>query len=376
MKKCLKTLAAVLCCTSLFTACSNEDNSDESPVEAYAKATEVIARYSISTNEEMLAALDLTIEYYDDRGHILTEALTSDGFSRYYVTGMHSPVGACLKASLKEGVDLSGVEKFTMSSYFGFWAYAHDGIRGFMIGLDYDEQYKLDIEMRGDEVASWLEEHNGILSSCVVEFSWDGFDSEMRTWSTVSLSSIKAAVNAGIDCSKHLGKYVNSSGYIIPNPEYAVGRVAYISNEPVDIDPSAENTRILVLANSDLGEFQWKKELSGGEDNFTQTNSMHGLQFCSTHNDDLYPAAKAAYNWDAGKPSGATNWFLPSMQQMTLMLPVAKTDGTGKMSSGHYWVANENLPVVHAANYYDFEEGSWHSAAKTDNLKVRACYAY
>lgn len=375
MKKCLMTLAAVLCCTFLFTACSNVDNSGEPSVEAYAKATKTIAGYSFHTSEEMLAALDLTIEYYDNRGKIQTEALTSKGFSFSLETGLPSTVGACLKAKLKEGVDLSGVENFTMSSYFSYYAYAYDDVRGFSIGYQDNEQQQ-DINMRGDEVASWLEEHDGILTSCVIEYPRDGFGPEMRTWSTVSLSSIKAAFNAGIDCSEHLGKYVNSSGYIIPNPEYAVGRVAYISNEPVDIDLSAENTRILVLANSDLGDFQWKKEISGGEDNFTQTNSMHGLQFCSTHNNDLYPAAKAAYNWDAGRPSGATNWFLPSMQQMTLMLPVAKAEGTGKMSSGHYWVANENLPVVHAANYYDFREGGWHAVAKTDNLKVRACYAY
>ena len=58
MKKCLMTLAAVLCCTFLFTACSNVDNSGEPSVEAYAKATKTIAGYSFHTSEEMLAALD------------------------------------------------------------------------------------------------------------------------------------------------------------------------------------------------------------------------------------------------------------------------------------------------------------------------------
>ena len=193
-----------------------------------------------------------------------------------------------------------------------------------------------------------------------------------------SLSDIRQAAKDGFDCSKYLGQYVDASGNLTPNPLNAIGRVAYVSEKPVDVDASAVETRILVLALTDVGSFQWKKTELAGESAYNDPNVMCGLDFCSKYNNESYPAAYATYNWDAGRPSGSTNWFLPSQAQWNKMLGVAKMDGTGQMSTGRYWAANEssNALLTNSAMSYDFETGSWQEMIKIAELKVRACFAY
>ena len=193
-----------------------------------------------------------------------------------------------------------------------------------------------------------------------------------------SLSDIRQAAKDGFDCSKYLGQYVDASGNLTPNPLNAIGRVAYVSEKPVDVDASAAETRILVLALTDVGSFQWKKTELAGESAYNNPNVMCGLDFCSKYNNESYPAAYATYNWDAGRPSGSTNWFLPSQAQWNKMLGVAKMDGTGQMSTGRYWAANEssNALLTNSAMSYDFETGSWQEMIKNAELKVRACFAY
>lgn len=193
-----------------------------------------------------------------------------------------------------------------------------------------------------------------------------------------SLSDIRQAAKDGFDCSKYLGQYVDASGNLTPNPLNAIGRVAYVSEKPVDVDASAAETRILVLALTDVGSFQWKKTELAGESAYNDPNVMCGLDFCSKYNNESYPAAYATYNWDARRPSGSTNWFLPSQAQWNKMLGVAKMDGTGQMSTGRYWAANEssNALLTNSAMSYDFETGSWQEMIKNAELKVRACFAY
>lgn len=193
-----------------------------------------------------------------------------------------------------------------------------------------------------------------------------------------SLSDIRQAAKDGFDCSEYLGQYVDASGNLTPNPVNAIGRVAYVSGKPVDVDASAAETRILVLALTDVGPFQWKKLELPGEFAYNDPNVMCGLDFCSKYNNESYPAAYAAYNWDASKPTGSTNWFLPSQAQWDKMLEVAKMDGTGQMSTGRYWAANEssNALLTNSAMFYDFETGSWQEMIKSAELKVRACFAY
>lgn len=204
---------------------------------------------------------------------------------------------------------------------------------------------------------------------------------ENDTWTVappISLAELKESAKYGLDYSKYLGQYVDASGNVTPYPINAIGRVAYVSEEPVDVDASAAETRILVLALNDIGSFQWKKLELPGESAYNDPNVMCGLDFCSIYNNESYPAAYAAYNWDASKPTGSTNWFLPSQAQWDKMLEVAKMDGTGQMSTGRYWAANEssNALLTNSAKFYDFETGSWQEMIKNAELKVRACYAY
>ena len=66
MKNNLMALAAALCCSVLFTAC-NKDNGGQTPEED-TKPAYALMDYALTVGDDMLSALNLTIEYYDADG--------------------------------------------------------------------------------------------------------------------------------------------------------------------------------------------------------------------------------------------------------------------------------------------------------------------
>ena len=331
--------ATLICSMGVFTSCSKDDPTEvggdminpmpsESDIIDTWKVTNVTKGETFQEGQILVINADHTISYYHD----------------YHFYGDWTLDKYNFEAQL-EG-----------SAYRYFFVFNMSLIKG------EDHKIKVNgyINLFGDKVLVRFEDVQFILEPLT------------------SLSDIRQAAKDGFDCSKYLGQYVDASGNLTPNPLNAIGRVAYVSEKPVDVDASAAETRILVLALTDVGSFQWKKTELAGESAYNDPNVMCGLDFCSKYNNESYPAAYATYNWDAGRPSGSTNWFLPSQAQWNKMLGVAKMDGTGQMSTGRYWAANEssNALLTNSAMSYDFETGSWQEMIKNAELKVRACFAY
>ena len=81
MKIKMMTLAAVFCCalsSTLFTACgSDDDDNDNNKVQVdEKKPVAVVKEYKFDVSDDMLAMLDITVEYYDENCKLQTEKLT------------------------------------------------------------------------------------------------------------------------------------------------------------------------------------------------------------------------------------------------------------------------------------------------------------
>ena len=66
MKKNLMTLAAVLCCTALFTSCGK--NNPDQPEAPDTTPVSAVMTYKFTVTEDLFNAFTLTVEYYDAAG--------------------------------------------------------------------------------------------------------------------------------------------------------------------------------------------------------------------------------------------------------------------------------------------------------------------
>lgn len=125
MKKILMTLAAVLCCTTLFTSCEktlpdqpDAPTKDTTPVAA-------VMEYSFSVTDDLFNAFDLTVEYYDATGAVKTETMTSKAWAKTVKANqLPATLGARLFIKLKSGFDSSKEGIFSAKHAYDYEYYA------------------------------------------------------------------------------------------------------------------------------------------------------------------------------------------------------------------------------------------------------------
>lgn len=179
MKKMMMTLAAVLSCATLFTACDKNNGGLTPDVEDNTPVA-VMMDYSLTVGDDMLSTMDLTIEYYDANGAVKTEQMTQKSWTKSIKAQLPATVGARLKARLKDGVDVSDRDKFTAAygyNYNGFAVTAKDGVVGDIVNHGTSSS----LDMKGDKVADWLERHADGLVKFAFDFDKDG-KSSGRSW--------------------------------------------------------------------------------------------------------------------------------------------------------------------------------------------------
>ena len=188
----------------------------------------------------------------------------------------------------------------------------------------------------------------------------------------MSLSNLKTWVNDGhASENTYLGYFVKADGNISTDNTDAIGVVAYYGDAAVD--ESAADSRILVLATADAsGSAQWKTSYSGGESAYNDPDALNGIAFTNAYGDNAaYPAAQAAKGYSAGKPTGASIWFLPSKGQWTKMIDAGHTG----ITSGVYWSSTVDAGSDYRAWFYYFASSNWH-LGKVFYYQVRAAFAY
>jgi hypothetical protein len=118
MKKNLMTMAAVLCCTALFTSC--EKNNPDQPEAPDTTPVAAVMDYRFSVTDDLFSAFNLTVEYYDAAGTLNTETMTSKDWTKTVKTNkLPATLGARLKIQLKNGFDSSKEGVFSAKHVYG-----------------------------------------------------------------------------------------------------------------------------------------------------------------------------------------------------------------------------------------------------------------
>ena len=162
MKRLFMTLAAVTCCamiSSVFTACSSDDDKDSDN----GKAVAAVMNYMVDVGDDMFAALDLTIECYDANGKVQSEKMTSKEWEKEVSAKLPATLGVRLKAQLKPSFDVTSGKTFHAAFGYSYAGYALDAA-GEVVSTPAISSSEESMSMRVGEIAEWLERHSdGIL---------------------------------------------------------------------------------------------------------------------------------------------------------------------------------------------------------------------
>lgn len=162
------TLAAVLCCSmisTVFMACSDDDDKTS---DDKTKPVGAVLYYRMDVSDDMFAALDLTVEYYDADGKVHSEKMTSKEWETEIRTKLPATFGARLKAQLKADFDVTSGDKFIAEYGYG---YVGSGVNAAneIVGTPAISDSAKRITMKVGDIAEWLERH----PDGIVEFLWN-----------------------------------------------------------------------------------------------------------------------------------------------------------------------------------------------------------
>ena len=122
MKKNLMTLAAVLCCTALFSSC--EKNYPDQPKAPDTTPAASVMAYKFTVTDDLFSAFNLTVEYYDASGAVKTETMTSKEWTKTVKSNkLPATLGARVKIQLKDGFDSSKEGVFSAKHSYGYEYY-------------------------------------------------------------------------------------------------------------------------------------------------------------------------------------------------------------------------------------------------------------
>ena len=176
-KSFLHVLMVAICglmLSGLMTSCRQNPNDPEDPktqdtTPAFARA-EAIATVS----EDILALMDVTVEYYNDKGELKQELLTTPELKYEVKAPLPTRTGMCLRVKLKDDANLESYEQVDLSTSFAFRCAAvtkEDKIVG--------EEHRFDggsstVKLKSAGVEAWINSFNKHLP---IKFLYE-FDAE------------------------------------------------------------------------------------------------------------------------------------------------------------------------------------------------------
>ena len=175
MKKTMMTLAAVFCCamsSTMFTACGSDDDDNNKVLVDDVTPVAAVMVYGFEVSDDMLAVLDMTVEYYDNNGKLQTEKITQKEWTKTVKAKLPVSLGACLKAQMKDGVDVNTIEKMKFLRGYECKAYSETAT-GSISGIEGCGSCST-ITLDGIALSSLLSQENGVITSFLYDFSDKG----------------------------------------------------------------------------------------------------------------------------------------------------------------------------------------------------------
>ncbi len=180
MKKMMMTLAAVLCCamtTTVLTACGGDDSGDTPGADTTPVAAKLVSEITVS--DDLVKYMDITVEYYDATGAIQKEQMTTTKWSKDVTAKLVAKLGARVTIKLKDGVDVSKIDKITVS-----YSYAYAGAclnaAGQTVGSVTSDQFEQSIVISGSDIEKLIENRKAGLIKFLYIF--DGKSATYGTW--------------------------------------------------------------------------------------------------------------------------------------------------------------------------------------------------
>ena len=180
MKKMMMTLAAVLCCamtTTVLTACGGDDSGDTPGADTTPVAAKLVSEITVS--DDLVKYMDITVEYYDATGAIQKEQMTTTKWSKDVTAKLVAKLGARVTIKLKDGVDVSKIDKITVS-----YSYAYAGAclnaAGQTVGSVTSDQFEQSIVISGSDIEKLIENRKAGLIKFLYIF--DGKSATYSTW--------------------------------------------------------------------------------------------------------------------------------------------------------------------------------------------------
>jgi len=173
MKKNLMTIAAVLCCTALFTSCG-KSNPDQ-PVGPDTTPVAAVMDYKFSVSDDLFSAFTLTVEYYDAAGAVKTETMTSKEWAKTVKSdNLPATLGARVSMKLKDGFDSSKEGVFSARHSYH---YEHYVVNKYNEKVRKTSSYGTDggVDMAYDKVPAYAERYlNKPIMKFLTNFAADG----------------------------------------------------------------------------------------------------------------------------------------------------------------------------------------------------------
>ena len=198
-----------------------------------------------------------------------------------------------------------------------------------------------------------------------------------------------------------LGKVIGADGNIYANATQAsalgttaVAMITYVGAETCE-DAPYNNGLALALGDANGGnKCNWSTTSTSSSSavhtyhpTSSDFTSESGLQYNTTHNTDTYPAFKAAIaNNGTPRPTGCSDWFLPTGYQWNQMITKAggstqlrdcfSSVGGTNLRNNFYWSSTEFGSNFHYAWNTYFYSGNWGYVLKNNSFYVRSALAF
>ena len=115
-KQLFRTAMVAICAIALFsvTGCKEKNNPDQ-PTTPDTKPVSAFASFSFTIDEATLPYFDFTLKYVDKEGKVQTETLAEKITQKRIESALPAKFGFHVDIQLKEGVDLSSVDKVKLA---------------------------------------------------------------------------------------------------------------------------------------------------------------------------------------------------------------------------------------------------------------------
>ena len=192
-----------------------------------------------------------------------------------------------------------------------------------------------------------------------------------------TLAELKQWIKDGHAYSEFIGYYVSTSGAISSSyPSNCCGWICYMSKTTHYVDRDL-NANILVVSLTSLGSLHFRS-ISGSHvrSAWCKEDWANGFKLTTEeYTDDTFDAAKRCRNYEVARPSGASVWFIPSLQQW---VNLTKQSADYFDPDIRYWTSTQYWTLFSNAKWYTYYPYNQKKGSSTQgsNINLRVVFAY